>query len=79
MYYPKFKYIFTCMVRISCFVFMPLCYRDGMISSEELVVFDVQDIDPSYYYHAQHIDQVNYYYYYCLWCCMPDVVMFTVC
>ena len=30
-----------------------------MISSEELAVFDVQDVDPSYYYHTQHIDQVS--------------------
>ena len=57
---------------------MPLCYRDGMISSEELAVFDVQDVDPSYYY-QQHIDQVKYCYYYCLWYCIPDVVIFTVC
>ena len=36
-----------------------LCYRDGMISSEELAVFDVQNVGQSYYYHGQDIDQVN--------------------
>ena len=45
-------------------------YRDGVISSEELAVFDVQDVD-QYYYHGQHaVDQVIFYY-----CFMPDRIL----
>ena len=52
--------------------------RDGMISSAELAVFDVQDVGQSYYYHGQHgMDQVIFVI--VLYCCMPDRVLVVDC